>query len=61
MILEVPSDHIALSNMPVTEEEVNGEVKKLYYQESPTMSTYLVAVVVGLFDFIEAYTNDGEE
>ncbi|XP_020585074.1 aminopeptidase M1 [Phalaenopsis equestris] len=59
IILEVPSDHVALSNMPVTKEEVNGNVKKLYYQESPIMSTYLVAVVVGLFDFVEASTTDG--
>lgn len=59
MTLEVPSDHTALSNMPITKEEVNGKVKRLFYQESPIMSTYLVAVVVGLFDFIEAYTTDG--
>ncbi|KAL0904018.1 hypothetical protein M5K25_026087 [Dendrobium thyrsiflorum] len=59
IILEVPSDHVALSNMPVTKEEVNGNVKKLFYQESPIMSTYLVAVVVGLFDFVEASTTDG--
>ncbi|KAG0454695.1 hypothetical protein HPP92_023987 [Vanilla planifolia] len=59
MILEVPSDHVALSNMPVTKEEVSSDVKKLFFQESPLMSTYLVAVVVGLFEFVEAYTTDG--
>jgi len=57
--LEVPSELIALSNMPVIEEKVDGSVKTLFFQESPVMSTYLVAVVVGLFDYVEALTPDG--
>lgn len=57
--LEVPSELIALSNMPVVEEKVNGNLKTVYYQESPIMSTYLVAVVVGLFDYVEDHTSDG--
>ncbi|XP_059643545.1 aminopeptidase M1-like isoform X1 [Cornus florida] len=57
--LEVPSDLVALSNMPVTEEKVDGNLKTVYYQESPIMSTYLVAVVIGLFDYVEDHTSDG--
>ncbi|KAL3655741.1 AP-1 complex subunit mu-1-like [Castilleja foliolosa] len=57
--LEVPSELVALSNMPVIEEKMNGNLKTLYYQESPIMSTYLVAVVVGLFDYVEDHTPDG--
>lgn len=57
--LEVPSELVALSNMPAIEEKVNGDLKKVYYQESPIMSTYLVAVVVGLFDYVEDRTPDG--
>ncbi|KAJ4769821.1 Aminopeptidase M1 [Rhynchospora pubera] len=57
--LEVPSELVALSNMPVTEEKQNGSLKTLYFQESPIMSTYLVAVVVGMFDYVEAQTTDG--
>ncbi|KAM7490579.1 hypothetical protein LguiA_033500 [Lonicera macranthoides] len=57
--LEVPSELVALSNMPVVEEKVNGNLKTVYYQESPIMSTYLVAVVVGLFDYVEDHTPDG--
>ncbi|CAI9093745.1 OLC1v1029306C1 [Oldenlandia corymbosa var. corymbosa] len=57
--LEVPSDLVALSNMPVIEEKVDGNLKRVSYQESPIMSTYLVAVVVGLFDYIEDQTPDG--
>lgn len=45
--------------MPVVEEKVNGNLKTVCYQESPIMSTYLVAVVVGLFDYVEDHTPDG--
>lgn len=57
--LDVPSELVALSNMPAEEEKVMGNLKTVQYQESPIMSTYLVAFVVGLFDYVEDYTSDG--
>ncbi|GLT72770.1 hypothetical protein SLA2020_446740 [Shorea laevis] len=57
--LNVPSELVALSNMPIIEEKVDGHLKTVSYQESPLMSTYLVAVVVGLFDYVEDHTSDG--
>ncbi|GAV56952.1 Peptidase_M1 domain-containing protein/DUF3358 domain-containing protein [Cephalotus follicularis] len=57
--LDVPSNLVALSNMPIMEEKVDGHLKTVSYQESPIMSTYLVAVVVGLFDYLEDHTSDG--
>ncbi|WCJ29383.1 aminopeptidase M1 [Euphorbia peplus] len=57
--LDVPSELVALSNMPVLDEKVNGPLKTVSYQETPLMSTYLVAVVVGLFDYVEDHTSDG--
>lgn len=57
--LDVPSELVALSNMPIVEEKVNGHLKTVSYQESPIMSTYLVAVVIGLFDYMEDHTSDG--
>ncbi|XP_014500942.1 aminopeptidase M1 [Vigna radiata var. radiata] len=57
--LDVPSELVALSNMPVAEEITNGNLKTVSYEESPIMSTYLVAVVVGLFDYVEDHTLDG--
>ncbi|KAJ6793920.1 aminopeptidase M1-like [Iris pallida] len=59
MTLDVPSELVALSNMPVVEEKLDGFVKTVTFQESPIMSTYLVAVVVGLFDYVEAFSPDG--
>jgi puromycin-sensitive aminopeptidase len=59
MTLDVPSDLVALSNMPIVDEKVDGHLKTVSYQESPIMSTYLVAIVVGLFDYVEDHTTDG--
>ncbi|KAL0013197.1 hypothetical protein SO802_000266 [Lithocarpus litseifolius] len=57
--LDVPSKLVALPNMPIIEEKVDGDLKTVSYQESPIMSTYLVAIVVGLFDYVEHLTSYG--
>ncbi|GMH22038.1 hypothetical protein Nepgr_023881 [Nepenthes gracilis] len=57
--LLVPSELVALSNMPISKEELNGHIKTVQFEESPLMSTYLVAFVVGSFDYIEDKTADG--
>lgn len=57
--LDVPSDLTALSNMPIANENLKGNIRTTYFEESPIMSTYLVAVVVGAFDYIEETTADG--
>lgn len=49
----------ALSNMPIADENLEGNIRTVYFEESPIMSTYLVAVVVGAFDYIEETTADG--
>ena len=56
----VPSELVALSNMPIQEEKLNGHLKTVSYVETPIMSTYLVAIVVGLFDYVEDHTSDGK-
>ncbi|KAM4110853.1 hypothetical protein ACJW30_05G023000 [Castanea mollissima] len=57
--IDVPSELTALSNMPVADEKLNENIKTVYFEESPVMSTYLVGVVVGVFDHIEETTADG--
>lgn len=57
--LDVPFELIALSNMPAIEEKRQGNLKTVQFEESPIMSTYLVAIVVGLFDYAESQTSDG--
>jgi aminopeptidase N len=38
---------------------VSGPIKTVQFEESPLMSTYLVAMVVGVFDFVEGVTSQG--
>ncbi|KAL6655886.1 hypothetical protein ACP70R_006712 [Stipagrostis hirtigluma subsp. patula] len=59
LTLEVPSELVALSNMPIANKTIAGPITTVQYQESPLMSTYLVAIVVGLFDFVESVTSQG--
>ncbi|KAG9395127.1 hypothetical protein J8273_0346 [Carpediemonas membranifera] len=48
-----PSDYVAIGNMPIeTEEENDGKVL-VTFQQSPPMSTYLVALVVGPLEYVE--------
>uniref|UniRef100_A0A0E0M0C7 Aminopeptidase n=1 Tax=Oryza punctata TaxID=4537 RepID=A0A0E0M0C7_ORYPU len=61
LTLEVPSELVALSNMPVACETIAGPIKTVHYEESPLMSTYLVAIVVGLFDYVEGVTSEGNK
>lgn len=55
----VPIELTALSNMPILEEKLDGHLKTVCFKESVVMSTYLVAVVVGLYDHIKDITDDG--
>ncbi|XP_055532156.1 puromycin-sensitive aminopeptidase [Wyeomyia smithii] len=57
--LLVPKDRVALSNMPVVSESEADGLRVLKFDRTPIMSTYLVAVVVGEFDFVEGKTKDG--
>ena len=61
--LIVPKDLVALSNMNVISEEVLEDQvsKKVVFAKSKKMSTYLLAFVVGAFDYVQGKTNDGVE
>jgi aminopeptidase N len=50
---------VALSNMPIANQTVAGPIRTVHYVESPLMSTYLVAIVIGLFEYIEGVTPEG--
>lgn len=45
--------------MPVSSDKTEGGNRILKFQESPIMSTYLVAFIVGQFDFVEGKTKEG--
>jgi len=57
LALEIPSDQVALSNMPEKETTPVGSDKKLVtFETSPIMSTYLLAWAVGDFEHVESFT-----
>ena len=58
--LIVPSDLAAVSNMPVASEtELRPGVREVRYEETPIMSTYLLAFVVGDLASIEQNADNG--
>lgn len=58
--LVVPQNVAAVSNMPiVAEAHLENGTKNIRYQETPKMSTYLLAFIVGEMESIEATTDGG--
>lgn len=60
--LVVPKDRVALCNMPVVSElpyEADPNLHVVKFDRTPIMSTYLVAYVVGEFDYVEERSADG--
>lgn len=58
--LVVPKDRVALSNMPVIKEDsLPDGLRRVRFDRTPIMSTYLVAVVVGEYDYVEGKSDDG--
>ena len=51
-----------MSNMPVMCEEQDGttdDYRVVKFEKTPKMSTYLVAIVVGEYEFVEGKSEEG--
>lgn len=59
ILLTVPPGMTALSNMPVKKKSKKCDVIHYEFERTPIMSTYLVAIVIGEYDFVEDKTPDG--
>ncbi|KAL0113903.1 hypothetical protein PUN28_011320 [Cardiocondyla obscurior] len=59
LVLPSQASLTGLSNMPVKSKIATGNYETLTFERTPIMSTYLVAVVVGDFDYIEDKSSDG--
>ena len=58
--LVIPSDMVAISNMPVeSETPLEEDTKAVRFAESPRMSTYLLAFMVGDFASVEGTASNG--
>ncbi len=58
--LVVPGDRVAVSNMPPVRIDSRDDGRKtVRFAETPVMSTYLLAFIVGEFDHIETQTKEG--
>ena len=58
--LVVPEDRVAVSNMPPSAVETGDDgLKTVRFADTPVMSTYLLAFVVGDFDYVETETKEG--
>ena len=59
LTLVIPSDLVAVSNNPVVEEvAVDGGLKSLRFGETPVMSTYLLAFIIGDLVAIHQQANE---
>jgi puromycin-sensitive aminopeptidase len=57
--LIVPGSHTAISNtMPSSIKEHEGGYKVIEFASTPRMSTYLLAFIIGEFEYVEGYTKD---
>ena len=57
--LTIPNHLQCLSNMPVARTESLGTTRKVSFLDTPKMSTYLLAMVVGEFDCVQTQTTHG--
>ncbi|XP_061450868.1 aminopeptidase N [Rhineura floridana] len=60
VVLIHPSDHVALSNMPVkSTTQLDGQAwNRTEFEPTVRMSTYLLAFIVSQFDFVEDHQGD---
>jgi aminopeptidase 2 len=59
--LEIPHDLTGLSNMNAISETPSEDTKLIQFDTTPIMSTYLVAFIVGPFEYIESHTKGTEK
>lgn len=59
--LVVPEDTVAISNtLPVSKKVENGK-KEVTFAKTPLMSTYLLAFIIGKFEYLQAKTQEGKD
>ncbi|MEK6907318.1 MAG: M1 family metallopeptidase [Nanoarchaeota archaeon] len=57
--LNIPKNLQAISNMPVKKLSNKGNLKTIIFEETPIMSTYLLAFVISELEYLEGKTKQG--
>lgn len=57
---EVPSDSSSAVLDPLAADDLGNDLKLVQFGKSPIMSTYLVAIIVGEFEYVEGQTTNGK-
>eukprot|EP00741_Cyanophora_paradoxa_P021661 tig00000241_g20907.t1 len=58
--IRAPANRVVLSNMPEASSQTNADGSRtVAFQRTPVMSTYLLAWVIGEFDFVAGTTKEG--
>ena len=58
LTLNIPKDLDAISNMPLKKSFVQNSLKKFVFEETPLMSTYLLAFIIGDLEYVEGRAKD---
>lgn len=58
VILTIPETVTALSNMPAKCQEVTPDGRVIAFHKTPKMSTYLLAIVIGQYEYLEQLNRD---
>ncbi len=56
--LNIPKDLDAISNMPIKKNSIKNNIKEINFQETPIMSTYLLAFVISKLEYVEGKTKN---
>ena len=56
--LNIPKNLDAISNMPVKKQSIKNNIKEITFQETPVMSTYLLAFVISELEYVEGKTKN---
>lgn len=59
LTLKIPDNLNAVSNMPIKKQFGKDSAKTVIFEETPMMSTYLLAFVIGELEYVEGKTNEG--
>ena len=58
LTLNIPKNLDAISNMPVKKQFSKNNLKTVIFQETPIMSTYLLAFIISELEYLEGKTKD---